>query len=117
MYVYCLSKPLPEDHNHVQHTFHTSSYLLFFLVNIVYSLDQECCMTVPLIHLTQNILFILWHMQYVKGSVPTWRYWFLSAYIMKSTLKVHNPRVIILLIHVCINDVQGKELSFQVCNI
>ena len=30
--------------------------------------------------------------------------------IMKSTLKVHNPRVIILLI--CINDVQGKELSF-----
>ena len=31
-------------------------------------------------------------------------------YIMKSTLKVHNPPVIILLI--CINDVQGKELSF-----
>ena len=30
---------------------------------------------------------------------------------MKSTLKVHNPRVIILLI--CINDVQGKELSFK----
>ena len=30
--------------------------------------------------------------------------------IMKSTLKVHNPGVIILLI--CINDVQGKELSF-----
>ena len=30
---------------------------------------------------------------------------------MKSTLKVHNPRVIILLI--CINDVQGKELSFN----
>ena len=30
--------------------------------------------------------------------------------IMKSTLKVHNPHVIILLI--CINDVQGKELSF-----
>ena len=30
--------------------------------------------------------------------------------IMKSTLKVHNPRVKILLI--CINDVQGKELSF-----
>ena len=30
--------------------------------------------------------------------------------LMKSTLKVHNPRVIILLI--CINDVQGKELSF-----
>ena len=29
---------------------------------------------------------------------------------IKSTLKVHNPRVIILLI--CINDVQGKELSF-----
>ena len=29
---------------------------------------------------------------------------------MKSTLKVHNPRVIILLI--CVNDVQGKELSF-----
>ena len=26
-----------------------------------------------------------------------------------------NPRVIILLI--CINDVQGKELSFKVCNI
>ena len=34
---------------------------------------------------------------------------------MKSTLEVHNPRIIILLI--CINDVQGKELSFQVCNI
>ena len=34
---------------------------------------------------------------------------------MKSTLKVHNPRVTILLIR--INDVQGKELSFQVCNI
>ena len=32
----------------------------------------------------------------------------------ESTLKVHNPRVIILLI--CINDVQGKELSFQMCN-
>ena len=31
---------------------------------------------------------------------------------MKSTLKVHNPRVIILLI--CINDVQGKELSLSV---
>ena len=29
---------------------------------------------------------------------------------MKGTLKVYNPRVIILLI--CINDVQGKELSF-----
>ena len=29
---------------------------------------------------------------------------------MKSILKMHNPRVIILLI--CINDVQGKELSF-----
>ena len=37
------------------------------------------------------------------------------TYKMKSTLKVHNPRVIILLI--CINDVEGKELSFQVCNI
>ena len=37
------------------------------------------------------------------------------AYKMKSTLKVHNPRVTILLIR--INDVQGKELSFQVCNI
>ena len=30
---------------------------------------------------------------------------------MKSTLKVHNPRVIILLI--CINVVQGKELNFK----
>ena len=30
--------------------------------------------------------------------------------ITKSTLKVHNPRIIILLI--CINDVQGKELNF-----
>ena len=30
--------------------------------------------------------------------------------IMKSTLKVHNPRIIILLI--CMNDVQGKELSY-----
>ena len=29
---------------------------------------------------------------------------------MKSTLKVHNPRVIRVLI--CINDVQGKELNF-----
>ena len=33
-----------------------------------------------------------------------------NTVIMKSTLKVHNPRVIILLI--CINDVQGKERSF-----
>ena len=32
--------------------------------------------------------------------------------IMKSTLKVHNPRVIIILLLICINDVQGKELSF-----
>ena len=40
---------------------------------------------------------------------------FLKLSRMKSTLKVHNPRVIILLI--CINDVQEKELSFQVCNI
>ena len=39
----------------------------------------------------------------------------IHIYIMKSTLKVHNPRVIILFI--CINDVQGKELSFQLCNI
>ena len=35
---------------------------------------------------------------------------------MKSTLKVHNTCVIILLIKLCINDVQGKELNFQVCN-
>ena len=34
----------------------------------------------------------------------------LTSMIMKSTLKVHNPRVIILLIS--INDMQGKELSF-----
>ena len=33
-----------------------------------------------------------------------------QSLLMKSTLKVHNPRVIILLI--CINDMQGKELSF-----
>ena len=30
--------------------------------------------------------------------------------LMKSTLKVHSPSIIILLI--CINDVQGKEPSF-----
>ena len=36
--------------------------------------------------------------------------YFLLHLLMKSTLKVHNPRVIILLI--CINDVHGKELSF-----
>ena len=32
--------------------------------------------------------------------------------IMKSTLKVHNPRVIILLICIHVHDVQGKEPSF-----
>ena len=28
---------------------------------------------------------------------------------MKSTLKVQNPRAIIILLLICINDVQGKE--------
>ena len=35
---------------------------------------------------------------------------FLDSNINEKHFKVHNPRVIILLI--CINDVQGKELSF-----
>ena len=46
-----------------------------------------------------------------KASVTQYNNIIASIYNrMKSTLKVHNPRVIILLI--CINDVQGKELSF-----
>ena len=71
---------------------------------VLFSVSKSSIYLIVLLNFLANILLFLITFSYIYNNSR-----------MKSTLKVHNPRVLILLI--CINDVQEKELSFQVCNI